>query len=92
MKVPDSPGGEAQQMPSEANLLMALAEMHKQGRFDQPETKMAGDVIPLFGRGPTQSKDVSQDEVKYSGALAKQKLKDNPTLKAYDEFHGTKDK
>ncbi len=31
-----------QDVPSEANLLMALAEMHKQGRF-----QVAGDVTPL---------------------------------------------
>ncbi len=39
MKIPGSPS-EAQPQPSEADLLMALAEMHKQGRF-----QMAGDVV-----------------------------------------------
>lgn len=36
-----------QEMPSEANLLMALSEMQKQGRF-----KVAGDVVPFrpFGK------------------------------------------
>jgi hypothetical protein len=33
-----TPGAPAQPMPSETNLLMALAEMHKQGRFNPKET------------------------------------------------------
>ncbi len=42
MIVPTQKGGyaQAQDAPSEANLLMALAEMHKQGRF-----QVAGDVV-----------------------------------------------
>ena len=42
MIVPTSPGATSfapTEQPSETNLLMALAEMHKQGRFDQPEAK-----------------------------------------------------
>src|SRR6266699_2427246 len=36
---PTQPGVQAQEMPSEANLMMALAEMHKQGRFAQGDGK-----------------------------------------------------
>lgn len=35
-----APGAPAQGMPSETNLMMALATMHEQGRF-----QVAGDVI-----------------------------------------------
>ena len=35
-----APGAPQAQMPSETNLLMALAEMHKQGRF----TKKSSDA------------------------------------------------
>lgn len=46
MIVPTTKGGFAPstEMPSEANLLMALSEMHKQGRF-----KVAGDVVQMPG-------------------------------------------
>ncbi len=33
--------------PSETDLLMALAEMHKQGRFAQPEPQPTSNVIPM---------------------------------------------
>lgn len=38
-----------QQMPSEANLLMALTEMHKQGRFNQDDddTKSTSNIVRL---------------------------------------------
>lgn len=44
MIVPMSPGaktsnGTPAPMPSQTDLLMALAEMHKQGRFAQPKPK-----------------------------------------------------
>ncbi len=62
MKVPEAPGGEAQQMPSEANLLMALAEMHKQGRF-----QVAGDVVDATKR--FQGKQVSIGEYYGPGGI-----------------------
>lgn len=48
MIVPGAKGGMpvpgSAEQPSEANLLMALAEMHKQGRF-----QVAGGVVPMPG-------------------------------------------
>lgn len=41
MVVPSTPGqgqGQGQPLPSQTDLLMALAEMHKQGRFDPPKS------------------------------------------------------
>lgn len=35
--LPTGPDGTPQQMPSQTNLLMALAEMHKQGQFAPPD-------------------------------------------------------
>ena len=42
-----APGAPTQGMPSETNLLMALATMHEQGRF-----QVAGDVV----QGPSQKR------------------------------------
>ena len=40
-----APGAPAQGMPSETNLMMALATMHEQGRFDQSDDKT--NVLPM---------------------------------------------
>lgn len=40
-----APGAPTQGMPSETNLLMALATMHEQGRFDK--TDDATNVLPM---------------------------------------------
>ena len=73
MIVPTQKGGFAPQgeMPSEANLLMALAEMHRQGRFNQqsqPQPQQQGqpsDVIQMrdgryksIGRSGAYEKDM----------------------------------
>ena len=42
-----APGAPAQGMPSETNLLMALATMHEQGRFDSPDDKTGTNVLPM---------------------------------------------
>ena len=48
---PDAPGSVAPQaMPSEANLLMALADMHKQGRV--PTSQPKADNVVKLGRRP----------------------------------------
>lgn len=48
MKVPGATGGAPpQEMPSEANLLMALAEMHKQGRFEPQQQPDMSNVVKL---------------------------------------------
>lgn len=41
-----APGAPAQGMPSETNLLMALATMHSQGRFDKSDDD-ATNVLPM---------------------------------------------
>ena len=40
-----APGAPSQAMPSETNLLMALATMHEQGRFDK--TNDTTNVLPM---------------------------------------------
>lgn len=46
-----APGAPAQAMPSQSNLLMALTEMHKQGRFDDDDNSTPsprkGKVLPF---------------------------------------------
>ena len=49
-----APGAPAQGMPSETNLMMALATMHEQGRF-----KVAGDILRFPG-GPPPDSDTRQ--------------------------------
>ena len=44
-------GAPAQGMPSETNLMMALATMHEQGRF-----KVAGDVMQMPGAATPQDR------------------------------------
>lgn len=41
-----APGAPAQGMPSETNLLMALATMHGQGRFDKTDDD-ATNILPM---------------------------------------------
>ena len=62
-----APGAPAQGMPSETNLLMALATMHEQGRFDQPNTQVADatdipkpveDILGAHAQGKASNADV----------------------------------
>ena len=54
-----APGAPTQGMPSETNLLMALATMHEQGRFDEPST---------YRRSPLED---TPDKSWFSGMKAK---------------------
>ena len=64
MIVPTSPGATSfapTEQPSETNLLMALAEMHKQGRF-----KTAGDVLKFTppAKGAFDPRYIGTDNIK----------------------------
>lgn len=76
-------GSSAQQgeMPSEANLLMALAEMHKQGRFTRPlDIRSDADKPPNYGPQPLSNAADWRSQVK-----GNKKYEDNSQLKQEDE-------
>jgi len=73
MIVPTTPGmagpnAPQAQMPSETNLLMALAEMHKQGRF-----QVAGNVLRMEPKPSNDNKNLQiPDDPQVMGEIDRQ--------------------